>query len=65
MFLPTIDQTSVDQSTEIWLDKIEESIEYKAWLCGHWHTDKRVDKVHFLFNGFESEEWLHDENNSK
>ena len=65
MFLPMIDQSSVDQSTEIWLDKIEESIEYKAWFCGHWHTDKRVDKVHFLFNGFESEEWLHDENNSR
>ena len=64
MFLPMIDQSSVDQSTEIWLDKIEESIEYKAWLCGHWHTDKRVDKMHFLFNGFESEEWFHDENNS-
>ena len=61
MFLPMIDQSSVDQSTEIWLDKIEERIEYKAWLCGHWHTDKRVDKIHFLFNGFESEEWFHDE----
>lgn len=52
-FLPMIDQASVDQSTEKWLDKIEESIQYKAWFCGHWHTDKRIDKLHFLFNGVE------------
>ena len=56
MFLPTIDQSAVDHSTEEWLDKIEESLDYKAWYCGHWHTDKRVDRIHFLYHGFESEE---------
>ena len=35
---------------------IEEAIEYKAWFCGHWHTDKRIDKMHFLFHSFESDE---------
>jgi len=53
-FLPMIDQSTVDDSTERWLDTIEESIEYRAWFCGHWHVDKRIDKMHFLFNGFES-----------
>lgn len=55
-FLPFIDQSSVDDSTERWLDKIEESIDYKAWFCGHWHIDKHIDKIHFLFHGFESME---------
>ncbi len=59
VFLPMVDQSSVDDSTEKWLDTIEESIEYKAWFCGHWHTDKRIDKMHFLFDSFESDEWLH------
>ncbi len=59
MFLRGIDQSSVDNSTEKWLDKIEETIEYKAWFCGHWHTDKRVDKMHFLFKAFESDEQFH------
>lgn len=54
MFLPGIDQSSVDTGTERWLDKIEETIDYKAWFCGHWHTDKRIDKMHFLFRGIES-----------
>ena len=58
MFLASIDQSSVDTSTEKWLDKIEESIEYKAWFCGHWHTDKRIDKMHFLFHSFETEEMI-------
>ena len=56
MFLPTIDQSAVDHSTEEWLDKVEESLDYKAWYCGHWHTDKRVDRMHFLYHSFESEE---------
>jgi len=58
MFLPMIDQSSVDDSTERWLDEIETKADYKAWFCGHWHTDKRIDKLHFLYNSFESAEDL-------
>lgn len=53
MFLPGIDQSKVDNSTELWLDTIEDKIEYEAWYCGHWHTDKRIDKMHFLFKDYE------------
>ena len=53
MFLSGVDQSGVDDSTERWLDKIEETIDYKEWYCGHWHTDKRVDRMHFLFESFE------------
>lgn len=59
MFLPGIDQSTVDASTEEWLDKIEESVDYCAWFCGHWHTDKRIDKMHFLFHQVESDEQFH------
>lgn len=55
-FLSGVRQSSIDQSTELWLDTIEDKITYKAWFCGHWHTDKRIDKMHFLFEGYESEE---------
>lgn len=54
VFLPGIDQSTVDDSTERWLDTIEESTEYIAWFCGHWHTNKRKDNIHFLFHQFES-----------
>jgi 3-oxoacid CoA-transferase subunit A len=52
-FLSCIDQSTVDDSTEKWLDAIEDKLDYKAWYCGHWHTDKRIDKMHFLFEGWE------------
>ena len=54
VFLPMIDQSTVDASTEHWLDEIEATTPYKAWFCGHWHIDKRIDKMHFLFHGVES-----------
>ena len=50
-FLSGIDQSKVDNSTEEWLDTIEYKVNYEAWYLGHWHTDKRIDKLHFLFHG--------------
>lgn len=49
-FLPNIDQSLVDRSTEEWLDIIEEKTNYQAWYVGHWHTNKDIDKLHFLFH---------------
>ena len=56
VFLPGIDQSTVDDSTERWLDEIEDKLDYTAWYCGHWHIDKRIDRMHFLFNSFENPE---------
>lgn len=53
-FLSGVDQSTVDNSTELWLDTIAERLVYKAWFCGHWHIDKRIDRMHFLFHGVES-----------
>lgn len=49
VFLPMIDQSSVDKSTEEWLDTIEERLDYRRWYCGHYHTSKRIDKIQFMF----------------
>ena len=52
-FLSCIDQSEVDNSTEEWLDTIEEKLDYTAWYLGHWHTNKHIDKLHFLFHDVE------------
>lgn len=57
-FLPWVNQASVDNSTEKWLDEIEAVSDYDAWLCGHWHINKRIDKLRFLFEDFISAEML-------
>ncbi len=32
---------------------IEEMLNYEAWYLGHWHINKRIDKLHFLMHGVE------------
>lgn len=49
VFLPGIDQTKVDKTMERFLDKIEENIDYDKWYCGHYHTEKEIDKLEFMF----------------
>ena len=49
VFLPMIDQSSVDKSTEIWLDRIENKLAYKHWYAGHYHTEKNIDRLTLLF----------------
>ena len=49
VFLPGIDQSTVDQSTEKFLDDIENTLNYKKWYCGHYHTEKIVAKIEFMF----------------
>lgn len=48
--LTSINQDSVDNSTEEWLDSIEDKLTYNRWLCGHWHIDKSIDKLRFVMN---------------
>lgn len=48
-FLPNTDQSTVDKSMEMWHDTIEDKLEYKKWYCGHYHINRSVDKIRFLF----------------
>lgn len=50
MFLAEIDQSTVDYTTEYFLDEIEDKTDYKLWYCGHYHTDKTIDKITFMFH---------------
>lgn len=53
MFIQGMDQSLVDNSTEEFLDIIEEKLIYKTWYCGHFHTDKTIDKIRFMFHDIE------------
>lgn len=50
-FLSNVKQEEVDRSTEEWLGKIENKLTYNKWYCGHWHINKIIDKMCFLYNG--------------
>ena len=48
-YIRTVDQRTVDTSTEDWLDSIEDKLDYSAWYCGHWHIEKQVGNIHFIY----------------
>lgn len=58
MFLPYVNQSDVDNSTEIFLEDLKKTMEenhvrYTKWFCGHWHTDRNApDDIRFVFNDF-------------
>ena len=39
VFMAGVDQSRVDKSTEEWLDRIEDRLDYGKWYCGHYHTE--------------------------
>ena len=56
LFLPSVDQSTVDNSMEIWMNKISEKIVVNiAWLFGHYHQD-RLEQPHVeqYFNDIEA-----------
>ena len=48
-FLPMIDQSTVSIRMEEFLDKIDDALEYKRWWCGHYHIDRTIDDLRFMF----------------
>lgn len=51
-FIPGIDQSQVDKSTEEWLGEIEKKLKYERWYAGHYHIEKVIDKLRIMFNDF-------------
>jgi len=51
-FIDGIAPTGVDFSTEKWLDKIEERLDYEKWYAGHLHMEKEIDKLEILFENY-------------
>ena len=43
LFLSSIDQSRVDNSTEHWLSEVEKTIDYRCWLFGHFHDDRKIN----------------------
>jgi len=48
-FLDITEQSKVDRNTEKWLDTVEDRLVYEKWYCGHFHGNKVIDKMRFMF----------------
>lgn len=49
LFIKDLDQSTVDESTEIWLGEIEKKLRYKKWYAGHYHTDRDIDRLTIMY----------------
>lgn len=45
LFLSMIDQSTVDKTMEVWMDKFKDMISWDTWLFGHYHAD-RLERPH-------------------
>lgn len=45
MFLGSIDQSTVDNSMELWMNEIKDNIHSDIWCFGHFHAD-RIERPH-------------------
>lgn len=45
LFLSGLDQSTVDNTMEIWMQEFKDSLQWKIWLWGHFHAD-RIERPH-------------------
>ena len=50
LFLSMIDQSTVDSSTEEWLETIAEDLSFEHWYFGHYHGDWTFGKYRMFYN---------------
>lgn len=60
-YLPNIDQSTVDKSTEEWLDTIEKRLSYEYWLAGHWHVEAQGGMVRIMYREIDELEGCNDD----
>lgn len=44
LFLDVVDQNTVDNSTEMWLEDIAKDTQWDKWLFGHFHETRKIDE---------------------
>lgn len=52
-FMPTINQNTVDQSMEKWLDYIEDNLDYERWFFGLFHCERIMGRIAILYQEIE------------
>lgn len=51
LFLPTLDQNSVDNSMEKWMNQFVKNDKWNYWLFGHYHSDEKITNgVYMLYH---------------
>lgn len=53
LFLSVVDQEKVEKDTEVFLQKVYDSITFDKWYCGHYHSDETLrGGIELLYNEY-------------
>lgn len=52
-FIPGVDQSRVDKSTEEWLEKIHKKLDFEKWFAGHYHVESEECGIRIMYEDFE------------
>lgn len=52
-FIPGIDQSSVDKSTEKWLQHIYDNLDFSEWYAGHYHVESVVENIRIMYEDYD------------
>ena len=52
-FLPGIDQSSLDKSTEKWLQHIYDNLDFSEWYAGHYHVESEENHIRIMYEDYD------------
>lgn len=53
-FIPGLDQTTVDKSTEKWLQTIHDNLDLReGWYAGHYHCESEENGIRIMYEDFD------------
>lgn len=53
-FLPWVNQDQVSKRMENFLDEVAENHPEAKWYCGHWHIDRALPEIQFMYVDFKT-----------
>ena len=52
-FIPGLDQSVVDKSTEKWLQKIYDRLDFTEWYAGHYHVESEECGIRIMYEDYD------------
>lgn len=52
-FIPGLDQSAVDKSTEKWLQHIHDNLDFSEWYAGHYHVESEECGIRIMFEDYD------------
>lgn len=52
-FIPGLDQSRVDKTTEHWLQEIHDKLEFSEWYAGHYHVESEENGIRIMYEEYD------------